>query len=84
VIGSPSDAYSRVEDRLALQEALVHLKPEEQKVLQLAYVEGQSQRTIAQELNVSQMSVSRIQKRALDKLKAYFKETDSGIGTEYG
>lgn len=74
VIGTPSDAYQRVENHLDLKEALVTLKPEEQKVLQLAYVEGQSQRTIARQLNVSQMSVSRIQKRALDKLKAYFRE----------
>lgn len=82
VIGSPSDAYLRVENRLALQEALVRLKPEEQKVLQLAYVEGQSQRTIATQLGVSQMSVSRIQKRALDKLRNYFEETDgSSRGT---
>ncbi|UUZ81557.1 sigma-70 family RNA polymerase sigma factor [Paenibacillus sp. P26] len=78
VIGDPSDAYLQVENRLALEEALTHLKPEEQKVLHLAYVEGQSQRTIAQQLNVSQMSVSRIQKRALDKLKAYFKEPEDG------
>jgi len=75
VIGCPSDAYQRVENRLTLQDALVHLKPEEQKVLHLAYTEGQSQRRIAEQLGVSQMSVSRIQKRALDKLKAYFQET---------
>ncbi|KZE71553.1 RNA polymerase subunit sigma-70 [Paenibacillus elgii] len=84
VIGSPSDAYLRVENRLALQEALVHLKPEEQQVLHLAYVEGQSQRTIANQLGVSQMSVSRIQKRALDKLKKYFTEPgadDIGLGS---
>ncbi|SDE07759.1 RNA polymerase sigma-B factor [Paenibacillus sp. UNCCL117] len=83
VIGSPSDAYQLVDNRLALQEALVHLKPEEQKVLELAYVEGQSQRTIAQALGVSQMSVSRIQKRALDKLKAYFQEPNGhpGVGS---
>ncbi|MCZ8516232.1 sigma-70 family RNA polymerase sigma factor [Paenibacillus filicis] len=80
VIGSPGDAYLQVENRLALQEALTHLKPEEQKVLQLAYVEGQSQRTIAQQLNVSQMSVSRIQKRALDKLKTYFREPEDSAG----
>jgi RNA polymerase sigma-B factor len=43
-------------------------------VLELAYVHGHSQRSIAEELNVSQMSVSRIQRRALDKLRAYFAE----------
>ena len=76
VIGSASDAYVNVENRMALEEAMGHLKPEEQQVLQLAYAEGQSQRTIAQQLGVSQMSVSRIQKRALDKLKSYFQEAE--------
>jgi RNA polymerase sigma-B factor len=50
------------------------IKDEERQVLELSYVHGHSQRAIAEELNVSQMSVSRIQRRALDKLRAYFAE----------
>jgi RNA polymerase sigma-B factor len=69
------DEYKQLERRLDLERGMKHLKKEEQRVLQLAYVEGQSQRMIAQLLNVSQMSVSRIQKRALDKLKEYFEES---------
>ncbi len=52
-----------------LQQALSQLKEQEQKVLLLAFQDGQSQRAIAQTLGVSQMSVSRIQKRATEKLK---------------
>ena len=52
-----------------LQQAMSQLKEQEQKVLLLAFQEGQSQRAIAQRLGVSQMSVSRIQKRATEKLK---------------
>ena len=40
----------------------------------MAYSDGQSQRAIAQTLGISQMSVSRIQKRALEKLKALLVE----------
>ncbi|MEJ9208797.1 sigma-70 family RNA polymerase sigma factor, partial [Paenibacillus larvae] len=58
---------------LDLQEAMEHLKPEEKKTLILAYIDGYSQRTIAQELDISQMSVSRMQRRALSKLREYFK-----------
>ncbi|WP_281884702.1 sigma-70 family RNA polymerase sigma factor [Paenibacillus sp. YYML68] len=76
VIGSPGDAYSHVENRLAMEQAMTHLKPEEQKVLKLIFEEGHSQRLIAQQLGVSQMSVSRIQKRALDKLKLHLQEPD--------
>ncbi|NOU94950.1 sigma-70 family RNA polymerase sigma factor [Paenibacillus sp. LMG 31456] len=69
------DEYRQLENRLDMEQAMKLLKKEEQRVLQLSYVEGQSQRMIAQVLNVSQMSVSRIQKRALDKLKEYFVES---------
>jgi len=77
LIGSAKDDYSTVEMRMDLQQAFVHLKEEEKKVLVMAYSEGQSQRTIAQALGISQMSVSRIQKRAIEKLKVHLTEKKS-------
>ncbi|HEY0827238.1 MAG TPA: sigma-70 family RNA polymerase sigma factor [Bacilli bacterium] len=74
LIGSQRDDYQALENLLDLQEVLVHLKQEEKTVLFLTYNEGQSQRNIAQQLGISQMSVSRIQKRALEKLKNYLSE----------
>jgi RNA polymerase sigma-B factor len=71
LIGGDADDFLTIEKRMDLQQALVHLKEEEKKVLLLAYSEGQSQRTIAQALGISQMSVSRIQKRAIEKLKKF-------------
>lgn len=69
LISSDADDYDTVEKRMDLQQALSQLKDQEQQVLLLAFQEGQSQRAIAQKLGVSQMSVSRIQKRATEKLK---------------
>ena len=69
MIATPADDYQLLEKRIDLSEALGCLKKEEQKVISLIYAEGQSQRQIAEQLGVSQMSVSRIQKRAIDKLK---------------
>lgn len=69
MIGSPADDYAALERRLDLGEAMERLKPEESKVLRLVFESGQSQREIADALGVSQMSVSRIQKRALAKLR---------------
>ncbi|MDT3427593.1 RNA polymerase sigma-B factor [Paenibacillus forsythiae] len=69
LISSDANDYDTVERRMDLQQALGQLKEQEQKVLLLAFQEGQSQRAIAQKLGVSQMSVSRIQKRATEKLK---------------
>ncbi|MFI2858004.1 sigma-70 family RNA polymerase sigma factor [Paenibacillus sp. JSM ZJ436] len=69
LISSDVNDFDSVEKRMDLQQALSQLKEQEQKVLLLAFQEGQSQRAIAQKLGVSQMSVSRIQKRATEKLK---------------
>lgn len=77
LIGTDKDEYEHVDNRIDLEEALEHLKEEERKVLILAYHGGKSQRDIADELGVSQMSVSRIQKRAIDKLKGLLADKDS-------
>jgi RNA polymerase sigma-B factor len=69
LIGSPADDFAALERKLDLQEAMEQLKPEERQVLLMVFESGLSQRSIADELGVSQMSISRIQKRAIDKLK---------------
>lgn len=69
LISSDVNDFDMVEKRMDLQQALSQLKEQEQQVLLLAFQDGQSQRAIAQKLGVSQMSVSRIQKRATEKLK---------------
>ncbi|ALS26518.1 sigma-70 family RNA polymerase sigma factor [Paenibacillus cisolokensis] len=69
LIGSPDNDYDQVDKRIDLQTAMAQLKPEERQVLQLVFGEDLSQRLIADRLGVSQMSISRIQRRAIDKLK---------------
>ncbi len=74
LIGSQANDYDSVDKKLDLVAAMSCLKPEEQKVLLLVFEEGLPQRSIADQLGVSQMSISRIQKRAMDKLKQYLTE----------
>ncbi|WP_409340687.1 sigma-70 family RNA polymerase sigma factor [Paenibacillus sp. MBLB4367] len=81
LIAVPSDDYRLLETRMDLIEAMDCLKQEEKQVLYLIYDEGQSQRQIAEQLGVSQMSVSRIQKRAIDKLKQVLSESASSENT---
>ncbi|AOZ93482.1 sigma-70 family RNA polymerase sigma factor [Paenibacillus crassostreae] len=69
LISSDINDYDSVEKLMDLQQALSQLKEQEQEVLLLAFQEGDSQRSIAQKLGISQMSVSRIQRRATEKLK---------------
>ncbi|GBF75342.1 RNA polymerase subunit sigma-70 [Paenibacillus sp. 598K] len=76
LIGSQADDFDTVDKKLDLQSAMAKLKPEEQQVLLLVFDEGLPQRTIADQLGVSQMSISRIQKRAIDKLKQLLTEAE--------
>ncbi|MBH5319958.1 sigma-70 family RNA polymerase sigma factor [Paenibacillus sp. GSMTC-2017] len=69
MIPSQSDDLLSLEGRMDLMEALSELKSQEQTVLTLVYSSGLSQREVADQLGISQMSVSRIQRRAIEKLK---------------
>ncbi|MFD2115622.1 sigma-70 family RNA polymerase sigma factor [Paenibacillus yanchengensis] len=69
MISSEVDDYKTLEQRLDLAEAMTNLKEEERLVLELIYQSEQSQRNIAEHLGISQMSVSRIQRRAIQKLQ---------------
>ncbi|MGZ9583904.1 sigma-70 family RNA polymerase sigma factor [Paenibacillus marinisediminis] len=76
LISTDVDDYDTVERKMDLMEAMKQLKPEEMKVLLLVFEQGLSQRTAAERLGVSQMSVSRIQRRAMDKLKRIMMSND--------
>ncbi len=74
LIDSEIDDYKMLEQRLDLEEAMANLKEEERTVLKLIYQNEQSQRHIAEQLGISQMSVSRIQRRAIQKLQKILAE----------
>lgn len=62
--------FANAEDRVDLASALAILGPHEQRVLQLRFGEGRSQRDIAADLGVSQMQISRSIQRSLLRLRA--------------
>jgi RNA polymerase sigma-B factor len=80
LIGNNTNEYEDAINRMDLQEAMAQLKEEEQRVLELAFVVGHSQRMIADELGISQMSVSRIQQRAIVKLQRIMGVNDNEKG----
>ncbi len=77
LIGSSINEYENAINRMDLQEAMSNLKQEERRVLELAFKFGYSQRAIADELGISQMSVSRIQQRAIAKLQRIMGANDN-------
>ena len=56
-------------ERLTLRSAIACLPEREQQVLLLRYYKGLTQMNAARVLGVSQVQVSRLERRALDKLR---------------
>lgn len=57
-------------DSIALQEVLAELSPREQQIIRMRYFQGKTQTEIAARLHVSQVQISRLEKRILLKLRA--------------
>ena len=59
-------------ERMALQEALARLNDKERLVIQLRYYHSLTQQRVAGLIGVSQVQVSRIEKKALERLRTFF------------
>jgi RNA polymerase sigma-B factor len=73
-LGQEDAQLGLLEDKAVLERAFVVLDHRERIILYLRFFENLSQTEIARRLNVSQMHVSRLQQRALDRLKKFLKE----------
>ena len=67
-IGVDDAGYEQAEARIALAPALEELDDRDRQVLELRFVEGLTQSQIAARIGISQMHVSRLLRRALDRL----------------
>ncbi len=74
VIGYEEDGFLVVDNKEFLKYAMENLTTEEKRFIIQRYYRNNSQRTIAQKWQVSQMYISRLERRVLEKLKQlYFK-----------
>ncbi len=74
VVGQDDAEIAMMEDRSVIERAFRILSGRERVILTLRFYEAVSQTEIAKRLNVSQMHVSRLQQKALEKLRAYLQE----------
>jgi RNA polymerase sigma factor (sigma-70 family) len=72
VLGGDDRELLRAEHRVGMNQALRHLSPPLREVIQLRYFSELSQRAVGRRLGLSQMQVSRMEKRALDQLRGEF------------
>lgn len=63
------DHSDEIDERIALQEAIGTLPPEEQMLIQLRYFRGLTQSESAKLLGITQVKVSRSEKKILEKLR---------------
>ena len=65
-----------LDDSLALQECMNQaLNPEEKKIITYRYFEDMTQSEIAKALNMTQVMVSRYEKKGLQKMQSYYGES---------
>ena len=69
VIPDPVDPFEKFDDSQSLKEEIKKLSPTEQQVVSLRFVQGKSQSEVGKILGVSQMFVSRAERKIVEKLK---------------
>jgi RNA polymerase sigma-B factor len=68
-LGAVDGHFELAEDRATLQEAMKQIPSRDRRVLQMRFLEDRTQSDIAAHIGVSQMQVSRILRRALERLR---------------
>jgi RNA polymerase sporulation-specific sigma factor len=68
-VATEEDKSDEMLDRLTLKEMIHKLKPRERQIIMMRYFQDRTQTQIAQKLGISQVQVSRIEKRILDKMR---------------
>lgn len=68
-----TESEERMVERIALRQAVEKLPERERLVVQLRYYHSLTQQRVAKVMNVSQVQVSRIEKKALEKIREFMR-----------
>ena len=69
LIGNTDDGYEKTDQRMLVADALNVLSEREKQIIQYTYIEQLSQKEAGERLGISQMHVSRLQRKAIKKLQ---------------
>jgi RNA polymerase sigma-B factor len=78
-LGTEEHQYEVSEDRAVLAPGFKALDERERKILQLRFFEGLTQSQIAQQVGISQMHVSRLIRRSLEKIRETIVEDEESV-----
>jgi len=73
-IGREDENLERVEMKALLEQAMAHLTPRERQIMVLRFFDQLPQTEVAKRLGISQMHVSRLQRAALEHMRAELPE----------
>ncbi|GAF64712.1 RNA polymerase sigma factor SigB [Alkalihalobacillus trypoxylicola] len=79
LVGNDDDGYEQTDQRLLLEKAFEVLNDREKQILHFTYYENLSQKETGERLDISQMHVSRLQRRAIEKLRESIRVAPSEI-----
>lgn len=79
LIGNSEDGYDNIDHKMLLEKILPVLSEREQRILKCTYFENMSQKETGELLGISQMHVSRLQRRALRKLRESIQSESSEV-----
>ena len=68
-IGTEDEGFDRTDDRASLEPALAALPEREREILRMRFEEGLTQTQIAERIGISQMHVSRLIRRSLERMR---------------
>ena len=77
VVGKEDDGFEKTNRRMIVGEVMDILNEREKQIIQLTYLEQLSQKETGERLGISQMHVSRIQRKAIKKLQEAILSNDS-------
>ncbi len=78
-LGTEEHQYEVSEDRAVLAPGFKALDDRERKILQLRFFDGLTQSQIAQQVGISQMHVSRLIRRSLEKIRETIAEDEESL-----
>lgn len=73
-LGENDEGYADFERRDQIERAMAVLPENERRVVAERFFAGKSQREVAEGMAVSQMTVSRLERRALERIRAYLED----------
>lgn len=80
IVGSHEEGFERVDQKLLLESVLHVLTDKERDIIHCTFIANKSQKETGEFLGISQMHVSRLQRRAIEKLRrALAKDAYSGV-----